>query len=983
MSTRQAKPPTGPESASRKTKPSTGRFAQKPSAADFLLKKHVWIIVLTGFGAALRIYGLGRRGLWVDEVVTWNLAKKGLFDPFGAHGIYFFLVRTAMSYFGDSESALRAVSAVFGIASIPMIYLCGAALWGEREGLVAAAAVTTSNWLILFSQEARFYTGLFFMTSVMLYALISIWKTGHFRYVPLFLASIPLLRGMHPTAMVFCGIATGWLGLWLAAFPAGRAVAWNWLTWGSRAWDTRAKITTGAAGALFLAGIYVLIRSSGVYRDIFSSLSLSNRTENVSFTPKFFYEHYRVFSLVDARFPWVGVIPALVQLAASIAGWYRAARDRPLFTMMTASLLLGTFLLLFTYQTFQPYELKYSMFFHPPILMVLAGGAVLFIDRGREYLRAKGVEVNVAWGLAGVCAIVMIAGMGQYAKNSGGEFGGFKESVLRVKREYESGDQIVSHDFGRAPVQYHVIQSGLPLPNYTMLEEERGDGEVEIARLEALAQGNHNVWFIGSLNWRIKPKLHDYLLSHFEEVAKYPSLWGERFEVELMKWKWPGRTVTGAGADTLRFGAPLAFSAAKPARLDLFVSRGGGYTIKARTSAPIEFFRASIWDKKEHIDEHGDHALEGKTAFGVGPQPLIAIPAPGTAGEVTLRDLTIEPEPGAILAIEAERPSTFALPGRFEMREVGGAEAMVYEVNCGATYDIVIPRSGLLKLQLRALEKRPGGVVFDVTLDGKPQGLLQFNNANDQWGEQMFILRGTPGPRVLGISFVSDASRGKEPEMKIDGLIDKIQLSATTTQEAAEVDRLNVAIEQFVNDPGPDPAVGFPPVGTVLDGTQGWEVDAGTNAKIELPKFAPEVPALRIDLNPKGAAGLISSPFAVQPGKAVYYELEIATEAVINHTANAAIIFWNADGSPAHRNALYTSMSGLHNAVHWTEGINHQSEHHFERFAAVQAVPPTAVAASIYLVCYDNSVQQVVHDGLVWYRNLRVHRPQDLDQAKR
>src|SRR5262249_5748956 len=60
--------------------------------------------------------------------------------------------------FGTGEFGLRALSALAGLAIVPVAYLIGVELRGRRAGLVAAALVAGNPMLLWYSQEARAYS---------------------------------------------------------------------------------------------------------------------------------------------------------------------------------------------------------------------------------------------------------------------------------------------------------------------------------------------------------------------------------------------------------------------------------------------------------------------------------------------------------------------------------------------------------------------------------------------------------------------------------------------------------------------------------------------------------------------------------------------------------------------------------------------------------------------------------------------------------
>ena len=123
------------------------------------------LIALTALAAALRLPTLGSQSLWLDEVLTGNLARGNLGDLFHvvaqqeANPPLFYLVEWVWTRVaGTSEFALRLPSALCGIALVPVGYAIGRKLAGERDAVALAALVAVHPLLVYYSQEARGYS---------------------------------------------------------------------------------------------------------------------------------------------------------------------------------------------------------------------------------------------------------------------------------------------------------------------------------------------------------------------------------------------------------------------------------------------------------------------------------------------------------------------------------------------------------------------------------------------------------------------------------------------------------------------------------------------------------------------------------------------------------------------------------------------------------------------------------------------------------
>ncbi len=133
-----------------------------------------WIVAgLTVLAAALRFATLGVQAYHHDEIVTASrVLRDGFWHAMEAVGfsesappLYYALAWAWTQLTGTGEVGLRSVSALAGVATVPVAYLLGAELRGRRAGIVAAALVAVNPMLLWYSQEARSYALLVLLTA--------------------------------------------------------------------------------------------------------------------------------------------------------------------------------------------------------------------------------------------------------------------------------------------------------------------------------------------------------------------------------------------------------------------------------------------------------------------------------------------------------------------------------------------------------------------------------------------------------------------------------------------------------------------------------------------------------------------------------------------------------------------------------------------------------------------------------------------------
>lgn len=130
------------------------------------------LFTITVFAAVLRLGTLGSQSFWYDEAFTpVHVLRAGLGATLHnvAHTentppLWYVLEWAASRVLGTGVVALRLLSALAGIATVPVAWAIACELAGRRAAIVTAALLASSPLLVWYSQEARAY-GLFVLTA--------------------------------------------------------------------------------------------------------------------------------------------------------------------------------------------------------------------------------------------------------------------------------------------------------------------------------------------------------------------------------------------------------------------------------------------------------------------------------------------------------------------------------------------------------------------------------------------------------------------------------------------------------------------------------------------------------------------------------------------------------------------------------------------------------------------------------------------------
>lgn len=139
------------------------------------------LIVLMAAGLAVRLFEIGRESLWLDEAGRVAIASLPLAQiPTGvAHvelspPLYHFLLHGWMRVAGPSDEAVRALSAVLVVPSIPVGWSLGRAVAGDRVGLAVAALVAASPFAVHYAQETAMYALLLLLSLAAVRAAVGV-----------------------------------------------------------------------------------------------------------------------------------------------------------------------------------------------------------------------------------------------------------------------------------------------------------------------------------------------------------------------------------------------------------------------------------------------------------------------------------------------------------------------------------------------------------------------------------------------------------------------------------------------------------------------------------------------------------------------------------------------------------------------------------------------------------------------------------------
>jgi len=157
-------------------------------------------------GCFLRIYDLGGRPLWYDELYSIKLAKMSVSANIenlenNQPPLYQIILHFWIKFFNSDKIAVRSLSLMFGVASIWLIYEVSRLLFDQKAALLSSFLLAVSNFHIHYSQETRDYALFAMLTLASFLFFIKLLQSPKPRFFIGYFAATSLLYYAHNYAL--------------------------------------------------------------------------------------------------------------------------------------------------------------------------------------------------------------------------------------------------------------------------------------------------------------------------------------------------------------------------------------------------------------------------------------------------------------------------------------------------------------------------------------------------------------------------------------------------------------------------------------------------------------------------------------------------------------------------------------------------------------------------------------------------------------
>ncbi len=137
-------------------------------------RTRVWagVVVALVVAAGLLLRFWTRSGLWLDEALTVDLARLPLHEipnalkHDGAPPLYYYLLHFWIVLFGQSNDAVRSLSGVIAVITLPVGWLCGKRFGGRAVAWTMLVLLASAPFAVYYATEARMYALVILLTGL-------------------------------------------------------------------------------------------------------------------------------------------------------------------------------------------------------------------------------------------------------------------------------------------------------------------------------------------------------------------------------------------------------------------------------------------------------------------------------------------------------------------------------------------------------------------------------------------------------------------------------------------------------------------------------------------------------------------------------------------------------------------------------------------------------------------------------------------------
>ncbi len=418
---------------------------------------------LTVIGAILYATQLGAVGFSSDEGLTaWVMdLRPGAFlsqitVEAPHYAVYYGVLRVLVAVFGTSEAAIRSLSYLSAVATVPFVYLIGRQLAPGRLVAVGAAVLLIANGFVLnYAVEARVYP------FVMLLVTIATW---------LLLVATESRRPLHWVGYSVVMTAAIWAHFY-AFFLVPAHVVWLWFQ-GARCGRMGLLAVLGCIAASVPIGLAITLlgpeREWLVQPTFGQVIAVLSRTTGAAQA-----------GILGPVLP----LAYLTAVAALFVTWLRGRQPSHALILLWIVTPVAVGLMV---SVVKPVFILRSMTIIAPALVLAMATAV--------------AQIRVAWLRPAAVAVVTILSL-QHMFVPNPTHPDFRSAIAAVAEHSESGDAFINvpFKFMWLASRYYLQQAGA-MEELEVLNRKRDDAAAMQPRLKSVVDSRQRLWLLEGLS---------------------------------------------------------------------------------------------------------------------------------------------------------------------------------------------------------------------------------------------------------------------------------------------------------------------------------------------------------------------------------------------------------------------------------------------------------------------------------------------------
>ena len=894
-------------------------------------KELIFLIILLIVSCITRFYQLGEKSFWRDEFSTHldaiNIFNQKIFSM--PHFFSFVLVNLSLK-FGFNEITLRLPSCLAGILCVPAIYLLAKRIFGIHIAVISSLLVLFSPYQINFSQEARYYTEVTFISTLMMYFIILLIRKFDILYLLILLFLGILNYGVHPATAIF---TISLLCFFLASFIyfGHHKYLFSLI---KKSISYKIAFVIALAFTIFLIIIFRTLIHSQIKEIINRFILFPNIpfTEGVSFSLPFFLVLFKKFPINYAppqlNYSWI------VFFIFFILGVVYCVKYKKLyFVFLFCISYILTNIALFLFKAEIPFTEKYIIFLYPNLIILIAVGLYYLGALATKYVKEK-LNRNVDLFVFPIFLTILVLSLNipELKRIYTEEVFPTKPAVKYIKENGSPEDIILCSSFVYMEAIYYAPRFGINVGN--IVDVDADDILRFYISLLQKINARKNMWLILTYTCGTKTSPQEFrdLLKPFFKLEKefpsysMPELWSH----EIYKFQpdeplisiVPTRFLLSNSKTNQNFQSGrydynfefhpdvsesnLVFSK----KIKILYSGNVYFTVNSLKNSDVQNISLNINNNKYLLQKNP------------GSDQYISPPI-NLSQSVYNAEFVIEPtnnlsqdfefvaESNISIGCETERiiksiffsnKSPFLYPRYNKIAE--GEIITVADKNGYLEWDFDVVKNGDYQVLIKGFNDKPDSIIVECDIDDKFLGILSFDGPDNNLIEKSLpAMNLDTGSHKIRLYFLNCVFE------KTVMAINQVRLILKTGSEILNEDispSLNLVTldDNLVNLVGGKPIKPF------------WKLYCDTkSAKIKASET--ETVQIEVPYDMMEMIRFITNPIDINDKKNFYFKTNVKLKNLENHSFNVMFVSFGKDGKSITADWLY--QTGYSRTIDWTK----------------------------------------------------------------